>query len=127
MIDNSLRPRIKGTTDGQFGARIPALWIGEGGFNHITCALGSNANYHFNIDESDQKYNTGNWVNVKLSQINGVYEYKINGNVLHTAVNSNPQTWNNVKVVIGNTYDHVACKHAVVGEYRKFQIHSRPG
>ena len=126
MIDHSLRPTIKGTKDGEFGSRIPALWIGEGGFNHITCALNQLWNYNFNILDEKEKFNTGNWINVRVSQINGVYEYKVDGKVLHTAVNSNPHTWKNVKVIMGNRYGKASVKTAL-GEYRNFRVSSRPG
>ena len=126
MIDNSLRPIIKGTKGGEFGARIPALWIGEGGFNHITCALSNNWNHYFNLQQAEQKFNTGDWVNVRVSQINDVYQYRVNGKVLHTATNSNPQTWKNVKVIMGNRYGNGAFKTAL-GEYRNFKVSSRPG
>ena len=105
----------------QFGARIPALWIGEGGFNHITVALDNNRNYAFNLNEPGEKFNTDSWVNVKLSQIDGVYEYKINNKVLHQKANSNPQTWENVKVVMGNRY---ATYKSAIGEYRNFRINT---
>ena len=57
---------MKGTKDGEFGARLPALWIGEGGFNHITCALSNNWNHYFNLQQPEQKFNTGDWVNVRV-------------------------------------------------------------
>ena len=111
----------------QFGARVPALWIGEGGFNHITVALDNNPNYAFNLNEPGEKFNTDSWVNVKLSQIDGVYEYKINNKVLHQKVNSNPQIWRNVKVVMGNRYGNPNSDsglQSAIGEYRNFRITS---
>ena len=111
----------------EFGSRIPAFWIGEGGFNHITCALDQNTGiYSFNVDDSEKRFNTGDWVNVKLSQINGVFEYKVNGEIVHTAINSDPQTWTNVKVVMGNRFGYHDRKIAL-GQYRNFKINSRPG
>merc|ERR1712048_852419 len=109
----------------EFGSRIPALWIGEGGINHITCALDTGIGYQnsgiyaFNVYDPEKKFNTGDWVNVKLSQINGVFEYKVNGEIVHTAINSDPQTWTNVKVVMGNRYGGDYIKIAL-GQYRKF-------
>ena len=115
------RPLI-GTKDGQYGSRIPAVWIGPGGLNHISCALGDNWNYYFT---PKTKYNTGRWVNLKISQVNGVYEVRIDDNLIHTANNAEAQIWRNVKVVIGNTYDNYAFKSSA-GEYRKFEIRSSP-
>ena len=112
---------IKGTKDGEYGSRMPAIWIGTGGLNHITCALGGNWNYNFN--SYGTKYNTGNWVNLKISQINGLYEVKIDGKLIHTANNAKTQTWQNVKVVIGNTYGNHAFQSSA-GQYRNFEIRS---
>ena len=83
--------------------------------------MDTDTHYNFDIDESGEKFNTDNWVNVKLNQKDGVFEYKVNDKLVHTKVNSNPQTWKNVKVVMGNRYANAAYT-AAIGEYRNFRI-----
>ena len=105
------------------GAFIPAVWILKNQkeiYLHICNAVVDNHNYCFN---TQTKWNTGNWINLKLSQINGIYEIRVDNKLQHKVTNTQPRTWNNVSVVIGNSYASKKGKYKpAVGEYQNFEL-----
>ena len=94
------RRRFNGTKDGDYGSRIPAVWIGTDGVNQIATALGSNWNHYFTPSEA-YSYSTGKWVSLRISQIDGLYVCYVNGQAVHSAVNINSKVWLSVMVIIG--------------------------
>ena len=46
-----------------------------------------------------KKVNAGNWINLKISQMSGVYEIKVDYKLVYNKTNFAPTTWTNVKLV----------------------------
>ena len=86
----------------------------------ITYSMRNRWNYVYDLKSN---FSTGDWRNLKISQIDNVYEIKIDGKSVHKANNPSPKSWKNIKVVSGNTYDNPNFLPAV-GKYRNFFIKS---
>ena len=118
--------QVDGTKNYEAGSRIPGVWIRNGYELKIFYTpkgtmqgFGTpfrTGNYGSTIKNG---VNTGKWINLKVSQTSGVIEIKVDNKLVKTGTNQSPQTWSNVNVVIGNTYDKYK---AAVGEYRNFEI-----
>ena len=46
-----------------------------------------------------KKLNAGNWINLKISQMSGVYEIKVDYKLVYSKTNFAPTTWTNVKLI----------------------------
>ena len=116
--------QVKGIKDTQPGSRLPAVFIrkDEGNIHVSYTTIGYTSNHAYDLPD---KFNTGNWFNLKLSQTNKVYEIKVDDKLVHTVTNSNSKAWSNVKIVMGNTYG-VSTILPAIGEYRNFDINSCP-
>ena len=116
--------QVEGTADQKPGSRVPAVFIQKGKaqvqLQVSYTPFGTKSNHLFNFP-TFIKFNTGNWINLKISQNNKAYEIKFDDKLVHTEMNSSPQVWSNVKVVIGNTYGNYL---TALGEYRNFEIYS---
>ena len=102
-------------------ARIPSIWIRQGLANVMISIEYVTANYY----HITTKFNTGNWINLKISQIGGITTIKVDNQLVNKQINSNPQKWANVKVVMGNVYGRNDWLPAE-GEFRNFEINNFP-
>ena len=116
--------QVEGTADQTDGSRIPAVWIKAGPADvmlHITNMIATESNpvthnYQYDLQA---KSNTGNWFNLKLSQKDGLYEIKIDDELVHSVLNTEPKTYTNVKLVTGNDYGWAISAN---GDYRNFEL-----
>ena len=119
--------QVKGIKDTLPGSRLPAVFIrkDEGNIHVSYTTIGYTSNHAYDLPD---KFNTGNWFNLKLSQTNKVYEIKVDDKLVHTVTNSNSKAWSNVKIVMGNTYSINGISNILpaIGEYRNFDINSCP-
>ena len=114
--------QVEGTANEKPGSRVPAVFT-QKSVEHVKLhvsytPLGAESNHIYVIPN---RFDTGNWINLKISQNNKAYEIKFDDKLVHTEMNSSPQVWSNVKVVIGNTYGNYS---TALGEYRNFEIYS---
>ena len=138
---------IQGKRVWELGSHIPAVWIRPGvtdvmlQIGYGTGPLGDPTSMGDQaiVYKPTTKFNTGNWVNLKISQTNamknehrddiestsGLYEIKIDDEVVFIGTNEMAQTWKNVKVVMGNNYGWPELYSSAIGEYRNFEIISR--
>ena len=70
------------------------------------------------------RFDTGNWINLKIGQNNKIYEIKIDDKLVYKTTNSNPKSRSNVTVVIGNTYSSPLYFSIAIGQYQNFEIYS---
>ena len=73
-------------------------------------------------------YKTDQWINVVISQIkeNEGYQFKVevNGEVLHKAINNQPESVSNAKVLVADGY-FVSAEGFLPGYIRKLSLRSR--
>ena len=103
-------------------SRIPSLSIrADQSFLKLMIAqnLSKNQSYTYNLTK---EVNAGNWINLKISQISGVQEVKLDYKLVYNKTNSVPKTWTNVNLVTGNTT--VKEKISTFVQYRNFKIAS---
>ena len=120
------KPKFQGTVDWDDGSRIPAVWIHPNlPYIEIQVAtmVGDDWNYYFSV--VSDTVNKGDWFTLKMSQRDGLYNVKIDNELVHSVVNPSPKTWKNVKIVTGNTYGNSIFIPAV-GEYRNLEVYSFP-
>ena len=112
--------QVDGSTDFSTGSRLPAVWVRPNQSEVMVMVaynLGTNPNHTYNITT---KFNTGNWINLKISQMNKVYEINIDYIQVYNTTNNMLKKWENVNIVMGNTY---ATKYiSAFGYYRNFDI-----
>ena len=89
------------------------------GFEHGS-VLNNNLSYTLFGNDLD----TNNWINLKISQSNGVFEIRLSDQLVRSGLNNHPKVWTNVDVVMGNTYGNNW--GSATGEYRNFEITSLP-
>ena len=75
------------------------------------------SSYTYNITE-----NFNNWINLKISQTNGVYEIRVDYKQVYNIPNSIPNTWYKASLVPRNETGYIP----VVGHYRNFDIITCP-
>ena len=116
--------QVEGTTNEEPGSRVPAVFIEKAHPQvklHVSYTpIGTKSNHVYNTQKN---FNTGNWINLKISQHNKVYEIKVDDKLVHKVTNPNPKSWSNVKVVMGNTYGTTFYSTAL-GDYRNFEIYT---
>ena len=107
------------------GQSLPAVWI-----HPSSSQLGLNLRVSYWYTEVGSKYHPhdiltnydwDSWINLKVSQTEGMYEVKVDDVSVHTISNSNTQAWENVKIVMGNTNGWYI---SAIGEYRNFEFRS---
>ena len=69
-----------------------------------------------------KKVNAGNWINLKISQMSGMYEIKVDYKLVYNKTNSVSKTWTSVNLVTGNTNGKEDNSTAV--RYRNFKINT---
>ena len=124
LFKNVFGLQVEGTTNAASGLRVPAVFIQKDqaqvklqvSYN----PFGTKGNHYYDLPNS---FNTGSFINLKISQNNKVYEIKVDDKLVHKATNSYPKSWSNVKVVMGNTYGKTIYSTAL-GDYRNFEIYS---
>ena len=100
-----------GGTNSGYGSKIPSIMFRPSDGKLIFySAVNGNAMYSY---ETGSSYSTGQWVSIEVSQLQnnlGDYTYSItiNGVVVHTVVNTQPQQFSNVKIYSGNDVDEPA-------------------
>ena len=113
-----------GNGDRTAGSHILAVWVQTDRSNVmllIKSNLNNNPNFSYNTTTKFDKYN---WINLKISQTNELYEIKVNYKKVFNVTNSTPEKWMNVNLVMGNTYE--ARYISAVGHYRKLKIITCP-
>ena len=85
----------------------------------ISYDFNTTQSYKYNIT---QKVNAGNWINLKISQVNRLYEIKIDYTLVYVKTNFGPNVWTNVNLVTGNTYGKGFFSMNV--HYRNFKINT---
>ena len=79
--------------------------------------------------DSDQNYGRSGtnfevekakWINIQLSQTNGLYEIKIDNKIVHRKFNSNPQQWEDVSLTLCTKYPY--SENCALGQYRNLQV-----
>ena len=79
------------------GTRIPAVFVNNGGYIGVRSQVGTDANFHQNIDIQAKT-----WIPVEIKQYseNGVVKFKVlvDGNIVVNTTNTAPRKWENVKV-----------------------------
>ena len=113
--------QVEGIENDLPGSRIPSVWIRKDlvdvmlRVDYVTVDF-----YHVAT-----KFNTGNWINLKISQTGGICSIKVDSQLVHQEINSSPKIWTNVKIVMGNVYGQDDFSPAD-GEYRNFEINNFP-
>ena len=117
---------IQGTNDGEPGSRLPALWSMGSSEDKMDIMIlyGSDSTYDFMPFIPEEKLNTGDWINLKISQINATYQIEIDHKLAYAysyypnpQINTHPIRWTNVEVVTGLYLP-------VNGSYRNFEIYN---
>ena len=108
--------------DGSPGSSIPSVWIRK---DQVEVMLSGVDFITTDFLHIATKFNTGNWINLKISQTGGICSIKVDSQLVHQEINSSPKIWTNVKIVMGNVYGHDDLLPAD-GEYRNFEINNFP-
>ena len=83
----------------------------------IAYNIGSSQNYTYNLSK---KVIADNWINLKISQMNGSYEIKVDYELVYNKPNFGK--WKDVSLVTGNTYGKENILAIV--HYRNFEINT---
>ena len=83
----------------------------------ITYDIGTNLKYMYN---TTKKVNEGNWISLKISQTGGLYEIKVDYELVYHKDKFLPKPWTNVKLVSGVSHDKKNIPTIV--HYRDFNI-----
>ena len=94
---------------------IPTVWIRP---NQLSVMFSHNSFKNFTV----KNYNEDNWVNLKISQINGEQKVKVDYKLVYKKTNSLSKTWTNVNLVTGNTYGKKNASTKT--QYRNFDINT---
>ena len=120
-----VNPWVTYLGDPKPGSRVPAVFTQKSAAHvklHVSYTpLGTESNHIYVIPN---RFDTGNWINLKISQNNKLYEIKVDDKVVYKTTNSNPKSWSNVNVVMGNTYLTTLYYSPAIGEYRNFEVYS---
>ena len=79
--------------------------------------IDSSQSYKFNLTK---KANAGNWITLKISQTNGLYEIKVDYKLVYNKPNFG--IWKDVSLITGNTYGKENILAIV--HYRNFEINT---
>ena len=122
-LTNIFNAQVNGTTDLTGGSYIPTVSIRSDQSN-VTFMITNN-------DDTEQKYthiitkklDVDNWINLKINQLNGVQEIKIDYELVYNKINHVPKTWTNVNLVTENNMENKNNSTFVL--YRNFDIYTR--
>ena len=122
--------QVNGTIDGEFGSRIPAVWLTNTGLSHpLWIGICNQIGDYWCSWMETPEIKTDQWVNLKIGQRESqatkewIYEVKVDDKIIHSISNWKPQEWSNVNVIMGNTYRNTLYEPAK-GEYRSFKLSS---
>ena len=108
LLSNSLNSIIhftnKNTNTGGPGGRIPAVWFyyssDSSGRIYFEATV-NNTSYGYTTESS---FSTGEWISIEVDQTKSSSEYryniKVNGQLLHSVVNTYPEDFPDVKVYV---------------------------
>ena len=85
----------------------------------INYDMSTNQRLTYNITN---KVNVDNWINLKISQMSGVYEIKVDYKLVYNKTNFAPTTWTNVKLITGKTSGKE--NTSIVALYQNFKINT---
>ena len=117
---NAFSVQVIETTDLTGGSRIPTVWIRPDQSNimlMLAYSINTNQSYTYNITK---KVNAGNWINLKISQMNGRQEVKVDYELVYNKTNPVPKTWTSLSLVTGNAGKTESISTSV--HYRNFEI-----
>ena len=117
-----LSVQVNETTDLTGESRIPTVWIRPDQSNvmlKIEYGIDTNQSYTYNVT---QKVNAGNWIKLKISQMNGRQEIEVDYELFYNKTNSIPKTWTSLSLVTGTTNGEVNTSTFV--QYRNFEINT---
>ena len=117
-----LSVQVNETTDLKGESRIPTVWIRPDQSNFmlkIEYGIDTNQSYTYNVT---QKVNAGNWIKLKISQMNGRQEIEVDYELFYNKTNSIPKTWTSLSLVTGTTNGEVNISTFV--QYRNFEINT---
>ena len=114
---NIFNVQVIETTTG--GPRVPTVWIRPDQSSLMVMIDYNNTNQIYNVT---MKANPNNWINLKVSQLNGVQEIKVDYKLVFNTTNSVSKTWARVNLVTGNT----SGKENIFANvhYRNFEINT---
>eukprot|EP00463_Aulacantha_scolymantha_P005628 TRINITY_DN6_c0_g2_i17.p1 TRINITY_DN6_c0_g2~~TRINITY_DN6_c0_g2_i17.p1 ORF type:complete len:250 (-),score=28.60 TRINITY_DN6_c0_g2_i17:513-1220(-) len=86
------------------GCRIPAAWIREGKYLHLTSGVNEQNNYYINFLVSLKT-----WYHVQIKQVENeakkiVYSILVNNKVIHSLLNTKAREYKNVKVYVADPW-----------------------
>ena len=113
---------VSETTDLTGGSRIPTVWIRPDQSSFmlmIAYIINTNQSYVYNITKA---VDAGNWINLKISQTNGIQEIKIDYELVYNKANTVSKTWTRMNLVTGNTNGNENLSTNV--HYRNFEINT---
>ena len=102
--------------------RLLAVSIRSGQSNvmlRIANDMITNQSYEYKVT---RRVNAGNWINIKISQMSGLYEIKVDYELVYSKTYFAQNVWSNVKLVTGKTY--VNEKVLKVVNYRNFRMNT---
>ena len=108
------------SADQTSGSYIPAVWVQTDKSSvmiMISYNINNNSNFIYNVTT---KFGIGNWINLRIGQINGLYAIKVDYKQVYKVTNSLTKKWRDVNLVMGNTYG--AKYISAIGHYRNFNI-----
>ena len=85
----------------------------------IAYDMSTNQRLTYNITN---KVNIDNWINLKISQMSGVYEIKVDYKLVYNKTNFAPTSWTNVKLITGKTSGKE--NTSIVALYQNFKINT---
>ena len=110
------------TTDLKVDSNIPAVWIRQDQSSvmlMIDYKIDKNPTNQYNITK---KVNEGNWINLKISQVSGVYQIVVDYEIVYTKTKLVPKTWTTVNLSTGDMNGNESISTIV--NYRNFEINT---
>ena len=108
-----------------YGSRIPAVWIWYNRDNrtanelHFTYRIGDNNSYSFNLE--DVAFTSNDFFSLQLSEINGIYEIRVNDVLKHSVNQTSLVDFSNVEAKIANLYNHYEFE-VPSGQFKNFKL-----
>ena len=85
----------------------------------IAYDMRTNQRHTYNVTK---KVSADNWINLKISQMNGRQEIKVDYELVYSKTNSVPKTWTSLNLVTGTTNGGENISASV--QYRNFEINT---
>lgn len=122
-LTNIFNAQVNETTDLTGGSYIPTVSIRSDQSN-VTFMITNNDDTEQNYTHIiTKKLDVDNWINLKINQLNGVQEIKIDYELVYNKTNHVPKTWKNVNLVTENNMENKNNSTFVL--YRNFDIYTR--